>query len=202
MDVDFGYMSTILNGELSKHSSIGEHCSLNNLELGSYSYMANHTSGINTRIGKFCSVGSHCRIGLATHPISGASTSPAFYTSNAPNGGQFGAGVVFDELPMTRIGSDVWIGNEVSILAGVTIGNGAVIGAKCLVNRDVLPYEVVAGVPCRHLRMRFDEESISFLQSLEWWNKSTDWLRQHGGSFANINELQEVLDDSDSKFTN
>lgn len=68
------------------------------------------------------------------------------------------------------IGHDVWIGTGAVILSGVRIGNGAVIGASAVVTRDVPPYSIVAGNPAKVVRMRFKEEEISILQSLEWWS--------------------------------
>lgn len=69
------------------------------------------------------------------------------------------------------IGNDVWIGYEAVILAGVTIGDGAIIGTRALVTRDVAPYTIVGGVPARELRLRFPEETIAELLTLKWW----DW---------------------------
>jgi acetyltransferase-like isoleucine patch superfamily enzyme len=67
------------------------------------------------------------------------------------------------------IGNDVWIGAEAMILSGVTIGDGAVIGARSVVTKDVPPYAIVGGNPARVIRMRFDEATISRLQNLKWW---------------------------------
>lgn len=69
------------------------------------------------------------------------------------------------------IGNDVWIGYEAVILAGVTIGDGAIIGTRALVTRDVAPYTIVGGVPARELRLRFPKETIAELLTLKWW----DW---------------------------
>ena len=69
------------------------------------------------------------------------------------------------------IGNVVWIGYEAVILAGVTIGDGAIIGTRALVTRDVAPYTIVGGVPARELRLRFPEETIAELLTLKWW----DW---------------------------
>jgi len=68
------------------------------------------------------------------------------------------------------IGHDVWIGDDAVILSGVRIGNGAVIGASAVVTHDVPPYSIVAGNPAKVVRIRFREEDISILQSLEWWS--------------------------------
>lgn len=82
--------------------------------------------------------------------------------------------------PRTRgdvvIGNDVWIGFGATILSGVTLGNGAVVGARALVTRDVPPYGIVAGNPARLLRYRFDQETIQLLEGLAWWDWPEDTL--------------------------
>ena len=69
------------------------------------------------------------------------------------------------------MGNDVWIGYEAVILAGVTIGDGAVVGARAVVTKDVPPYTIVGGVPARPIRKRCSEETIARLSALRWW----DW---------------------------
>ena len=68
------------------------------------------------------------------------------------------------------IGNDVWIGYEALIMSGVTIGDGAIIGARAVVTKDVPPYTIVAGVPAKTIRRRFNDEVIETLQSAQWWN--------------------------------
>ena len=72
------------------------------------------------------------------------------------------------------VGNDVWIGYEAVILAGVTIGDGAIIGARAVVTKDVLPYTIVGGVPAKPIRKRFNEETIDILLKLKWW----DWSKE------------------------
>ena len=68
------------------------------------------------------------------------------------------------------IGNDVWIGFEAVILAGVTIGDGAIIGARAVVTKDVPPYTIVGGVPAKPIRKRFSDEDIAALMALKWWD--------------------------------
>ncbi len=68
------------------------------------------------------------------------------------------------------IGNDVWIGYEAVILSGVTIGDGAIIGARAVVTKDVPPYTIVGGVPARPIRRRFPDEAVEALLALKWWN--------------------------------
>ena len=69
------------------------------------------------------------------------------------------------------IGNDVWIGYEAVIMAGVTIGDGAIIGARAVVTKDVSPYTIVGGIPAKSIRKRYSEETIDLLTELKWW----DW---------------------------
>lgn len=72
------------------------------------------------------------------------------------------------------VGNDVWIGYEAVILAGVTIGDGAIIGARAVVTKDVPPYTIVGGIPAKQIRKRFNEETIDTLLKLKWW----DWSKE------------------------
>lgn len=70
------------------------------------------------------------------------------------------------------VGNDVWIGFEAVILAGVKIGDGAIIGARAVVTKDVPPYTIVGGVPAKTIRKRFSDEDIATLMALKWWDLS------------------------------
>lgn len=75
------------------------------------------------------------------------------------------------------IGNDVWIGYEATILSGVHIGDGAIIGAKALVTKDVPAYSIVGGIPAREIKKRFDPETIQKLKQLKWWDWSYEKIR-------------------------
>ena len=77
------------------------------------------------------------------------------------------------------IGNDVWIGYEAVILAGVTIGDGAVIGARAVVTKDVAPYTVVGGVPARPIKKRFSDGTIQRLLELRWWDWPKERIREN-----------------------
>ena len=77
------------------------------------------------------------------------------------------------------IGNDVWIGYEAVILAGVTIGDGAVIGARAVVTKDVAPYTVVGGVPARSVKKRFSDGTIQRLLELRWWDWPEERIREN-----------------------
>lgn len=77
------------------------------------------------------------------------------------------------------IGNDVWIGYEAVVMSGVKIGDGAIIGTRAVVTKDVPPYTVVGGVPAKQIRKRFDDKTIEKLQSLEWWNWNEDKIKRN-----------------------
>ena len=77
------------------------------------------------------------------------------------------------------IGNDVWIGYEAVILAGVTIGDGAVIGSRAVVTKDVPPYTIVGGVPAKTIRRRFDEDTVEELLRLRWWDWPEEMIREN-----------------------
>ena len=68
------------------------------------------------------------------------------------------------------VGNDVWFGEDVTVLSGVTIGDGCCIGARSVVTKDLKPYSICAGVPCKIIKPRYNQEMIDFLLKLEWWN--------------------------------
>jgi acetyltransferase-like isoleucine patch superfamily enzyme len=139
-------------------------------DLGDYSYVQSGTSIYNAEVGKFCAVASGVTIGLAAHPTFMVSTSPVFYDNKQPLPKFLTDKQLFTQtLPRTFIGADVWIGQGALIKAGITIGVGAVIGAGAVVTRDVAPYSIAAGNPCRHIRFRFSEEICQKLLETGWW---------------------------------
>jgi carbonic anhydrase/acetyltransferase-like protein (isoleucine patch superfamily) len=77
------------------------------------------------------------------------------------------------------IGSDVWIGYEALIMSGLTIGHGAVVGARAVVTRSVEPYEIVGGNPAKHIRYRFDEPTRAALLRISWWDWPNEKVLQH-----------------------
>lgn len=123
-------------------------------------------------IGKFCSIASGVQfiMGSANHRISSISTYPfnvfgGAWDENTPPH--------LSQLPFkgdTVVGNDVWIGRESMIMPGVHIGDGAIIAARSVVTRDVAPYTLAGGNPARPIRKRFDEELISLLLALRWWD--------------------------------
>lgn len=168
-----------------------------------YQYPINHDKLI---IGKFCSIacGAKFIFNSANHTMSSLSTYPfpIFYeeweldrkdVSNA-----------WDNKGDIVIGSDVWIGYEAVILSGVTIGDGAIIGARAVVTKDVPPYTIIGGIPAKPLKKRFQEAVISSLLKIKWWNWPKEKITQNISAIqsGNIKELERLSSfnnfDSDS----
>lgn len=125
-------------------------------------------------IGKFCQIGAGVEFVMngANHQMNAVSTYPFYifgsWDQSAPSK---------EDLPFkgdTVVGNDVWIGQNSTILPGVHIGDGAIIGLNSVVTRDVPPYTIVAGNPAKAVRKRFDDELIDLLLKLKWWDKSIE----------------------------
>ena len=138
-----------------------------------YHYPINHDRLI---IGKFCSVacGAKFLLSSANHTLHSLATYsfPIFFEEWELDRKNVAA--AWDNKGDIVIGNDVWIGYEAVILSGVTIGDGAIIGARAVVTKDVPPYTVVGGVPARFIKNRFPEETVRRLLALKWW----DWDRE------------------------
>ena len=142
-----------------------------------YHYPINHDRLI---IGKFCSIacGAKFLFNSANHAMASLSTYPfpLFFEEWDLDRGNVTDS--WDNRGDIVIGNDVWIGYEAVILSGVHIGDGAIIGARAVVTRDVEPYTIMGGVPARPIRKRYDEETIQRLLALRWWDFPPEQMRK------------------------
>lgn len=165
---------------LGRYVAVAERVILREVSVGDYSYFERHGEAIYTSIGKFCSIAANVRINALEHPMERVTTHKVTYRPNEYF--KFlGVDQTFRErrrAKQVRIGNDVWIGHGAVIMPGVNVGDGAVVGANAVVTKDVAPYEVVAGMPARRLRMRFAEEVAARLQALAWWDWPAEKLAQ------------------------
>jgi acetyltransferase-like isoleucine patch superfamily enzyme len=123
------------------------------------------------------------------------STSPVFYDDTQKLPKFFVKEKIFDqEMLKTIIGPDVWIGQGSLIRAGVRIGVGAVIGAGSVVTKDVPPYTVAAGVPCRPIRRRFDDSLCERLVASGWWDFDEERLVALAPFFSNPAAFVEAVE--------
>ena len=138
-----------------------------------YHYPVNHDRLV---IGKFCSIacGARFLFNSANHRLDSLSTYPFPIFFEEWDLAREHIATAWDNKGDIRVGNDVWIGYEAVLLAGVTVGDGAIIGARAVVTKDVEPYSIVGGVPAKPIRKRFDEATIKALLALRWW----DWPRE------------------------
>ena len=131
-------------------------------------------------IGKFCSIacGTKFLFNCANHTLKSLSTYtfPLFYEEWELE--KSNITTAWDNKGNIVIGNDVWIGYEAVIMAGVHIGDGAIIAARAVVTKDVPPYTIVGGTPAKEIRKRFHAEVIEQLLIQKWWDWSTDKIHQ------------------------
>ena len=124
-------------------------------------------------IGKFCSVacGARFLFTSANHTLRSLSTYPFPLFFDQWGLDKRDVRDAWDHRGDIIVGNDVWIGQDVTVMPGVHIGDGAIIAAESVVTRDIPPYHVAGGNPCRVIRKRFDDALIDYLLALKWW----DW---------------------------
>jgi len=166
-------------------SYLAKEASLMQIGEGTYGsdHVVIHNWDLSTKvsIGKYCQIADNVHIFLGgNHDWNRITTFP--FSSDSRIDNLFGtqSESTFSNGDI-EIGNDVWIGSHASIMSGVRIGSGAVIGAYSHVMRDVKPYEIVIGNPARHMGFRFSEEIVEKLLSLAWW----DW------------DVQKIIDNLD-----
>ncbi|WP_395454167.1 CatB-related O-acetyltransferase (plasmid) [Azospirillum melinis] len=158
----------------------GSHCMVS---VGSFTYFSDPLELVTygepgkIEIGRFCSIADGVRIYFGgMHAMDGVSTYPAEMLAEwmpelaGPNSTSSKGPVV--------IGNDVWIGEGASILSGVTVGDGAIIGARAVVSRNVPPYGVAVGNPARVVRKRLPDADADFLLSIRWWSWPSNKIRR------------------------
>lgn len=176
-----------------------------NVEIGEYTYYSdNHDNPVNFYnhiqhhyefigdkliIGKFCSIAEGVTFIMngANHRMDGFTT----YPFNIFGGGWEKVTPTIDQLPFkgdTIIGNDVWIGQNVTIMPGVKIGDGAIVAANSTVVKNVEPYTIAGGNPAKVIKKRFSDEIIDLLLELQWWN----WDEQK--IFKNLDQLVSASD--------
>ncbi len=154
-------------------------------------------NGDKLKIGRYCSIacGSKFLFTSGNHALASLSTYtfPIFYEEWGLDAKDIcGA---WDNKGDIIVGNDVWIGFEAVILSGVTIGDGAIIGARAVVTKDVPPYTIVGGVPAKPIRKRFDDRTIEKLLSLRWWDRDETTVKKAIPAIrsGNVDALEKAL---------
>ena len=183
-----------------------------NIEVGEYTYyddidgaerfeerVTHHYPFIGDKlvIGKFCAIGRGVEFVMngANHRMCSVTT----YPFNIMGGGWEKCTPRLDDLPLkgdTVVGNDVWFGQNVTVMPGVHIGDGAIIAANSVVASDIPPYCVAGGNPCRIIRKRFDDELIDYLLELKWWDWPSEKIMRNleklcSGDLHEIREIRE-----------
>lgn len=159
-------------------------------KIGRYSYIGHDSVFQYCTVGSFCCVGPYVLCGLGIHPLNKyVSNSQTFYRNPAPCLTLLEETRFHEESIPVHIGNDVWIGARAMILDGVSVGDGAVIGAGAIVTKDVPPYAIVAGVPAKIIRYRFSEDIINKLLTIKWWDKDIEWLKSRIECFSDIDKF-------------
>jgi len=172
----------IFESKISNHCKIDRRNKIDLSEIGTFTYTGQNTVIKKSSIGNFCSISWNVSIGGQNHSIESVtchslSNFIRWYgksnfdieTHDNSYGGESAC----------TLGNDVWVGANAIILRDVTIGDGAVIGAGAVVTRDVEPYTIVAGVPTKPIRKRFDDETIAALLDVQWWDWPADVIRKN-----------------------
>ncbi|WP_420548145.1 chloramphenicol acetyltransferase [Curvivirga sp.] len=165
----------VLDSQIGKWTEIGPRSKIIESSIGDYSYAIHECDLIYSNVGKFVNIAAHVRLNPGQHPMDRASMHHFQYRSSAYNLGDDDMSF-FDwrrEKTVT-VGHDAWIGHGAIIQGGVTIGIGSVIGSGSIVTKDVSPYTIVAGVPAKLIRPRFDKDIQDALLRIRWW----DWDHQ------------------------
>ena len=145
-------------------------------------------------IGKFCSIacGAKFLFNSANHTLSSLSTYPFPLFFEEWGLEKRNVAESWDNKGDIVLGNDVWIGYEAVIMAGVTIGDGAIIGARAVVTKDVPPYTVAGGIPAKPIKKRYPEETIAALSELKWWDwpENRNAQNLHAIQAGQLNELK------------
>lgn len=188
---------TIFEGK----NRVGENTVLKWCNIGYGSYFGVDCYFERTIIGRYCSIARNVNIIAGSHPISKfVSTHPAFFSLMVEDFFGYVHEKKYQELKFANkesnravvVGNDVWIGANVAIMEGITIGDGAVIAANALVTKDVAPYEIVGGIPARRMKWRFTSHQREFLLNFKWWDKPIEWVQEHADDFEDIERFEQL----------
>lgn len=175
----------------TKSSEIRRFAKLKSSQVGKYSRVNPGCKISNTKIGNFTAIGRDSTSGLGGHPMNYVSTQNIFYKKNNMNN-RWVKSINYPPRPI-EIGNDVWVGVEAMIMDGVKVGDGAVVGARAVVTKDVPPYAVVVGQPAKIIKYRFEKEIIERLLEIKWWDFDDDKISKYIAFFREPNITLEVI---------
>lgn len=180
--------ATVRNCTLGRYTELGERCVLEETELGDYSYCFGGNDIIYSTLGKFNSLASGVRVNPVQHParIRAASHHFTYRCAHYALGADDDSLIDWRRQSRVTTGHDVWIGHNAVVMGGVSIGNGAVVGAAAVVTHDVAPYEIVGGVPAKHIGWRYGKAVIDALERIRWWDWDHETLKARLRDFDDV----------------
>ncbi|MEC9198071.1 MAG: chloramphenicol acetyltransferase [Pseudomonadota bacterium] len=178
----------ITDTRFGAYVEIGKGSRLNNAVFGDYSYCDRYADIANARIGKFANIAAFSRIGPTDHPMAQASLHHFLYRSDDywDDATRDQAFFAHRQSRLAHIGHDTWIGHNAVIKPEVTIGHGAIIASSAVVTKDVDPYTIVAGLPAKPIRKRFETHIADRLMELAWWDWPHEVLRDSLPDFRSL----------------
>lgn len=187
------YKCFVTDSEFGKYNWLGNYSQIYSCKMGDFTYCGVYCLIGSSTIGKFCSIGPGVKIAPGKHPTNThISTHPSTF-NNQPNFVKnFVTQNTYKNCEDVIIGNDVWIGANCLIVDGVTIGDGAIIAANSVVNKNVGAYEIIGGVPAKLIKKRFKDEDIEVLLKIQWWNNSEEWIQNNITKFASVDEFIDM----------
>jgi phosphonate metabolim protein, transferase hexapeptide repeat family len=189
--VNIGDFSRIEDCKLDSYVGIQRNSLIYSSKIGRHSYTGKNFTMWHTDVGAFCSISWNVGIGGANHDYRKVTTHAFLYSQYMGLMRENDKGYDRFSEPCT-IGNDVWIGSNATVCRNVNIGDGAVVGAGAVVTHDVEPYTIVAGIPARPLKKRFDDKTIEKLLEIRWWEFGDEIIRNNFNLF-NSEPDEEVL---------
>ncbi len=195
--VDFGTLWDT-KSSFTKFTHILRGARLNNAHIGKYSRVGVNCKLTNVTVGNFSCIGADCVVGVGQHPTNYLTYHSIFYKQG--NWGWHDDWIKypkgFQEQAHITIGNNVWIGQKVVIMDGVTIGDNSIVATGAIVTKDVPPYSIVGGVPAKVIKTLFNDEMRKRLDEIQWWNledneitKVIDLFHIPNPSIENLNKF-------------
>lgn len=181
----------LINGNVHETARVDVGVRINSeVKVGRNSYINGpDTLILSGEVGSFCSISWGVTIGASEHPIHAVSTHPFWYNKSEWGGKPGEKPLWSTEAPPPKIGNDVWIGANVTILRGAVIEDGAVIGAGSIVRGNIPAYSIAVGSPARVIKNRFDESTVKEIQNSKWWQWDDEKIKGKAHLFMNPEEF-------------
>lgn len=191
--VNFHDGANIIHSKFEGHNFVGQNARVAYSEFGKYSYVSSSSVVKNTKVGRFTSISWNCSISPEEHDFNRLTSSSVLTSTKTFT--------LFDHKfynPFEKecsVGNDCWIGCGATVLRGVKIPDGVVVGANSVVTHSPPPYSILVGSPARVLRLRFEKEIVEMLLQIKWWNYSDEVIKSLEPFFAKEKlNLQDVVE--------